>query len=83
MDLYWWGQDTDNLPQIVKVSVNGGSPTVVVKDGTDDINVLLRGGVGDDARRLGQRFPKGLGVRKLRFPDGCEFIFPGILVVVD
>jgi hypothetical protein len=39
-NLYWWGQDTDSLVQIMKVSVNGGAPTVVVKDGTENINVL-------------------------------------------
>ena len=39
-NLYWWGQDIDNLPQIMKVSVNGGTPTVVVKDGTKNISVL-------------------------------------------
>jgi hypothetical protein len=39
-DLYWWGQDTDNLMQIMKVSVNGGAANVVVKDRTENIQVL-------------------------------------------
>ena len=37
-NLYWWGQDTNNLLQIMKVSVNGGVPTVVAKDGTENMN---------------------------------------------
>jgi hypothetical protein len=39
-NLYWWGHATDGLRQIMKVSVNGGVSTVVVKDGTENINVL-------------------------------------------
>jgi len=40
-NLYWWGQSPNLQPQMMKVSVSGGAPTVLVQDdGTVSANLL-------------------------------------------